>query len=228
MADLLFPGSGNFVSGDWSNITDGDIANLLFSVASTVLPPARAAGPAHTVIRGARAAAEAEAAAAATRAAASIGPVRGNRVIAGGRLLTFPEANRLILYDKAADMLHQLDARNRLLGIANPPAWLPSLEHVDTFNGQITAIRQQQRLREIEGHHQFVRQFADWFKLNGIEPEDYVTYMWAKDHRLSGGIHSGPYPWNRQWGNFINENRQTSPDEIHRQLFRMLRPWEKP
>ena len=97
MADLLFPGSGNFVSGDWSNITDGDIANLLFSVASTVLPPARAAGPARTVIRGVRAAAEAEATAHAAQAAGVRAITAGAAPVAGEIDAPMQAANALQL-----------------------------------------------------------------------------------------------------------------------------------
>lgn len=39
-ADLLLPGSGNFVSGDWDNITASDVGNLLFNLAATI-PPIR-------------------------------------------------------------------------------------------------------------------------------------------------------------------------------------------
>jgi hypothetical protein len=73
MADLLFPGSGNFVSGDWNNITGDDVANLALSLATTFVPPGRAAGPTRAAIRSARAAAEADAAAAAARSVAARG-----------------------------------------------------------------------------------------------------------------------------------------------------------
>jgi hypothetical protein len=73
IANLLFPGSGNVVSGDWNNITQGDIADiadLVLSLASTAVPPGRVAGPARAAIRAARSISEAEGATAAAQAAA--------------------------------------------------------------------------------------------------------------------------------------------------------------
>jgi hypothetical protein len=83
IANLLFPGSGNVVSGDWNNITQGDIANLVLSLAATVVPPGRVAGPARAAIRAARSVSEAEAAAAAARAAAARGTSAGAAPIVG-------------------------------------------------------------------------------------------------------------------------------------------------
>src|SRR5262249_37449596 len=60
MANLLFPGSGNFVSGDWSNVTEGDIVNLALSLATTIVPPGRVAGPARAIAQAARAVGEAK------------------------------------------------------------------------------------------------------------------------------------------------------------------------
>jgi hypothetical protein len=37
---------------------------------------------------------------------------------------------------------------------------------------------------------------------------------------LKDGIHNGPYPWNGQWGGFIEDFPEASPDQIHQQLNR--------
>jgi hypothetical protein len=73
IADLLLPGSGNFVSGDWGNVTERDIINLALSLATTFVPPGRIAGPARAIAGAARAAGEAKAAGAVARAAAGRG-----------------------------------------------------------------------------------------------------------------------------------------------------------
>jgi hypothetical protein len=71
-ADLLVPGSGNFVSGDWDNITASDVGNLLFSAAAAIPPFRIGSASARLAARAARVGAETESAAAA-RAAASRG-----------------------------------------------------------------------------------------------------------------------------------------------------------
>jgi hypothetical protein len=58
-ADLLLPGSGNFVSGDWDNITASDVGNLLFNLAATI-PLARIGAAARLAARAARVKAAAE------------------------------------------------------------------------------------------------------------------------------------------------------------------------
>lgn len=73
IAELLFPGTGNLVSGDWNAIGRDDLANLAISLASTFVPPARGGALARTGIRAVRAASEAEAAVAAARAVAARG-----------------------------------------------------------------------------------------------------------------------------------------------------------
>src|SRR5262249_50107030 len=87
---------------------------------------------------------------------------------APGRPLLYPEANRLILDDEARKMLRQLDPRNRMLQVPNPSDWVPTFRDIDAVNAQIKAIRQQQGLRALERHHEFARQYQDWFRAQGI------------------------------------------------------------
>lgn len=213
-AEFLFPGSGNFVSGDWNNIIGADVANLAASLATAIVPPAFEARLARAALT--QVASEAETMAAAVRAA---------KLGAGGRQLTFPEDNRLLLYHRGLQMLGGLDPSNRLLQIRTPPAGAPSLDNIRMVNGEIKAVRQHQGLTNLENHHEFPQQFSPWFNSRGIEaPQDYRSYIWAPDHRLrENGLHAGPYSWNYRWENFILNDLSVSPDRIHQQLNEMLR-----
>jgi hypothetical protein len=102
--------------------------------------------------------------------------------------------------------------------------WLSPVGQLRLVNNEIKAIREHKGLLDLEKHHETTQQFRPWFKLGGINPDDYISYMWAWDHRLlPNGLHAGPYPWNRQWGDFIEEYPHASPDQIHQQLNGMLR-----
>ncbi len=129
-------------------------------------------GPAHPACRGIRALAEARVADAAAQAASRFGPAGTNGVVFAGRFLSYADAVKSILYENATSMLVQLDPRNGLLRIANPPDWVPSLEDIARINKEIKAIRSQQALRNLEGHHELVQQYRTWFKQRGIEPDD--------------------------------------------------------
>jgi hypothetical protein len=217
-AEFLLPGSGNFVSGDWGNITDADLANLAFSLA-TAIPPAAEARLARAGIKVAQVASEAETMAAAVRAA----EVRGYRL--GGRSLTFPEQNNVLLFERAGKILSFLDPRNARLQVPMSLDQLPSLNDLHILNDEIKAIREQKGLLDLEGHHEFTRQFSPWFAERGVvDPHDYVSYMWMWDHRLrGGGLHAGPNSWNPTLRNFIHEYPYASPDQSHQQINQMLK-----
>lgn len=212
--DHFFPGSGNFVSGDWNNITGPDAANLLLGLATTFIPGAAEARLARAGLSAARLASEAETMAAAIRAA--------NTGLRGARLEPADQFG-LLLTERGRKLLGQLDPSNAKLQGPTQGDWLSPVGQLRLVNNDIKAIREHKGLLDLEKHHETTQQFGPWFALRGINPDDYVSYMWMWDHRLKGGLHAGPNSWNRRLGDFIFGNRQASPEEAYQQLYNMLR-----
>jgi hypothetical protein len=159
--------------------------------------------------------------------------IRGARRGPAGRDLTFPEENRLFLYDTAVETLRRLDPKNPQLESIYGPGWVPSNEDIQTINREIETLRWRERdlgrERDLEKHHNFPQEFADEFKACGLDPDDYITYMLKSEHRLRpDGLHTGPNSWNTQWREFFRRNDRPTPDEVHEQLNSMIKQRVKP
>lgn len=221
-AEFLFPGSGNLVSGDWNNITGANVANLLLGLATAIIPPAAETRLAAAGIRAAHLPSEAETVAAAMRAANAGQGL--TRLGPGGRLLTPKEQYQSLLNERDLQLLKLLDPANSKLQGPTRMGSVPSVDDHRLINKDIRAIREHKGLLDLDRHHETTRQFGSWFGLRGINPNDYVSYMWAWDHRLSpNGVHVGPNSLNRRVGNFIAGNPDASPEQAYQQLYEMLR-----
>jgi hypothetical protein len=159
--------------------------------------------------------------------------IRGARRGPAGRDLTFPEENRLFLYDTAIETLRRLDPKNPQLESIYGPGWVPSNEDIQTINREIETLRRGERdlgrERDLEKHHNLPQEFTDEFKACGLDPDDYITYMLKKEHRLRpDGLHTGPNSWNAQWREFFRQHDDPTPDEIHEQLNSMIKQRMKP
>ena len=221
-AEFLFPGSGNLVSGDWNNITGANVANLLLGLATAIIPPAAETRLAAAGIRAAHLPSEAETVAAAIRAANA--GQRLTRSGPGGRLLTFKEQYQSLLNERNLQLLKLLDPANSKLQGPTRTGGQASVDDLRLVNKDIKAIRDHKGLLDLDRHHETTRQYGPWFELRGINPDDYVSYMWAWDHRLKGGgLHAGPYSWNYQVGDFIEGDRKAGAEKAYQQLYEMLR-----
>jgi hypothetical protein len=75
---------------------------------------------------------------------------------------------------------------------------------------------------EKENHHQLPTQFKDKFERVGLKTKDYVIKLNKNDHRLKpNGLHTGSENWNKQWGQFFENNQNPTKQEILEQLSKM-------
>jgi hypothetical protein len=141
------------------------------------------------------------------------------------RLRTFEEDNRSLLYDKARNMLQEIDPDNVKLTLT-PANEIASIQDLRMLNDEIAVVKSQKRLYDLDPHHNFLqgKNFAWRFKAVGIDPDDYVTWMWNRAHRA---LDVGPNSWTWQWKRFLKENPEANLDMMHRQLNGMLRKAEE-
>ena len=89
-------------------------------------------------------------------------------------------------------------------------------------------MRSERRLSDLELHHVYPLQFLDRFERVGIDPEDYMVYLYQSQHRLRPhGLHTGSNNWNAQWAQFFKKNENQSADLIAEQLINMFKQLAK-
>src|SRR5262249_16345823 len=129
-------------------------------------------------LRAAQAALANQTAQAATSRTGTLGAKLASEV----RKLTFEEENRRLLYDLARNMLEQLDPQSQMLQTLHPLDRIPSIGDIKALNREAEVLRARHGFK-IDEHHHFPREFdAARFSKVGINPDDYTTYMWTKDH----------------------------------------------
>ena len=94
------------------------------------------------------------------------------------------------------------------------------------LNDETWKIRKQRGGWVPEENHWFVKGMRTWFQKQGINPDDYTTYMSFADHRAkSTGVHADPFLLNQRWHDFRAKNEDATADEMHQQLYNILTDW---
>jgi hypothetical protein len=135
---------------------------------------------------------------------------------------------RVALYDSAFRTLKELEPNNPQLQSLNTSTWVPTFSDTNRLNEEIARIKFRQGLSDLESHHNFPRQFSPQFRANGIEPNDYITYLPRPFHRLTpDGLHTSSINWNARWSRFLKEQPNARPETLLEQLHNMWKsvPW---
>jgi hypothetical protein len=146
----------------------------------------------------------------------------GAKLGSQARELSFAEDNRRILYGRNRNILEQIDPSNPKLQTDHPADWIPSLQDIKVLNDEIAVVRERNGLWDLVNHHNFLGadKFRPIFKAAGIDPDDYMTYMWARDHIA---LDRGSNNWTAQWRASLRALKGTDSDMMHEQLNKMLK-----
>jgi hypothetical protein len=130
-------------------------------------------------------------------------------------------------YNQGRRTLGGLDSANPQLSTTSIGPYIPSRWDINGIHDQIARLKPG---TTVEDHHNFPRQFKEYFKHAGIDPEDYKMFVEKSEHRLKpDGLHTGPDNWNAQWGRFKSEYDNPTRKELLEHLIRMMKdvPWLK-
>jgi hypothetical protein len=134
------------------------------------------------------------------------------------------QENNRILYDLAWKKLRDLDPTNPLLD--DRPNRIPTIADRKLLNDETKRIRTERGGGEPEENHWFVQQFRPWFEQQGINPNDFTTFMSFNEHRAKGtGVHAKPFLLNRRWLDFREDKPNATANQMHRQLYNILQEW---
>jgi hypothetical protein len=150
----------------------------------------------------------------------------------GARWLLSPwEENRRMRYNQNHRELERFDPANPQLSPASVVPWVPQSRDINPLDQEIVALRAAQGLSFLENHHNFPREFQDYFRWFGIEPEEHKMFMTATEHRLKpDGLHTGPDDWNELWRRFIAKDPYPTDELAMRYLNQIMKekmPWLK-
>jgi hypothetical protein len=155
----------------------------------------------------------------------------GGRI--GQRELSAEEAQNFERYHYNLGVLRELDPTNRLVTTRNFTTrdWIPSRDDNYFLQRELDLVRRRGGF-DLERHHLTPLEFADRFRVCGIEPDDLIVYLPRAAHRLRpDGLHAAPNSWNTEWREYFKErgSRQLTSEELLTQLMKMWNttPWFK-
>src|SRR5262245_19945139 len=145
----------------------------------------------------------------------------GRVVLARGGAVVLPGAQAGVQrYWGSAQQLPQDTRPVFIIPWRHKPPLLPSQQ-------QMLEEAARQWARPHERHHIFPRMFREWFRLRGIDIDEFVILLEVEKHRsIHRGANGGP--WNAAWYKFINEHLVTpvSKEEIYRYAGQLIYEFE--
>jgi hypothetical protein len=125
--------------------------------------------------------------------------------------------------------LRGLDPFNPELSTTAIAPWMPSRWDIDRAHDQIEKLKGRGSTI-LEDHHNFPKQYEDYFKYWGIDPDDYKMFVEWREHRgRPDGLHTVYHNWNPRWGEYVRAHPAPNPDELLAHLSSRMKgvPWLK-
>jgi hypothetical protein len=102
-------------------------------------------------------------------------------------------------------------------GVANMAAGIYGLGKALTTGGSTVGPPAVTSSAKVHKHHVFPQRFKDWFKLKGIDIDQYTVRLPQADHLK--GVHGkgngvSPGDWNPRWKQFIDDNKGADRETI--------------
>jgi Predicted lipoprotein of unknown function (DUF2380) len=132
-------------------------------------------------------------------------------------------------YNQGRRTLRGLDPFNPQLSTTAIAPWMPSRWDINRAHDQIAKLKGRGST-VLEDHHNFPKQYEDYFKHAGIDPEDYKMFVEMNDHRLRpNGLHTLRHMWNPRWKEYKDKYDNPKPEELLEHLSKMMKdvPWLK-